>query len=108
MSVDNIKGEQKPNSADAERPGIIAGLALRLQEGVRATIEALGQSHAQRLVAIVETSDDAIISKDLNGTIATWNRGAEKLFGYAAEEMVGKPITLLIPAERQDEEPRIL
>jgi len=108
MSVDNIKGEEKPNGAGAERPGILGGFALRLQEGVRATLEALGQNHAQRLVAIVETSDDAIISKDLSGTIATWNRGAEKLFGYAAEEMVGQPITRLIPPERQDEEPRIL
>ena len=60
------------------------------------------------LAAVVESSDDAIISKDLDGTIATFNRGAERLFGYSAEEMVGKPITILIPPDRQHEEPEIL
>jgi PAS domain S-box-containing protein len=63
---------------------------------------------ALQLVAIVESSDDAIISKDLNGVIQTWNLGAERLFGYSAEEAVGRPVTMLIPAEMQDEEPRIL
>ena len=62
----------------------------------------------QQLVAIVESSDDAIVSKDLNGTIASWNRGAERLFGYAAEEVLGKSITIVIPADRQHEEQIIL
>jgi PAS domain S-box-containing protein len=61
-----------------------------------------------RLASIVESSDDAIISKDLRGIIMSWNRGAEQIFGYAAEEMIGKPVTILIPPDRQDEEPRIL
>lgn len=61
-----------------------------------------------RLAAIVESSDDAIISKTLDGVIRTWNAGAERLFGYTAEEAVGKPITLLIPPERLDEERAIL
>jgi two-component system, chemotaxis family, CheB/CheR fusion protein len=63
---------------------------------------------AHRLVSIVESSDDAIVSKDLNGTIATWNKGAERLFGYFAEEIVGKPITTIIPSDRRDEEAGIL
>jgi len=63
---------------------------------------------AQRLAAIIESSDDAIVSKDLNGIIATWNAGAERLFGYTAEEAIGKPITMLIPLDRHDEEPEIL
>ncbi|HEX7294629.1 MAG TPA: PAS domain S-box protein, partial [Pyrinomonadaceae bacterium] len=60
------------------------------------------------LANIVESSDDAIVSKDLNGIISSWNRGAEKLFGYTAEEVIGKPITILIPESRFDEEPGIL
>jgi PAS domain S-box-containing protein len=66
------------------------------------------EQSAQRLAAIVASSDDAIVSKNLDGIISTWNKGAERLFGYTAEEVVGKPITILIPPERQDEEPGIL
>ena len=51
---------------------------------------------------------DAIIGKDLNGIITTWNRGAQRLFGYRADEAVGKPITLLIPPDRRGEEKDIL
>jgi PAS domain S-box-containing protein len=62
----------------------------------------------QHLAAIVESSHDAIISKNLDGVITSWNKGAEQLFGYSAEEIVGKPVTVLIPADRQEEEPSIL
>ena len=61
-----------------------------------------------RLAAIVASSDDAIISKTLDGIIVTWNEGAARIFGYAAEEVVGKPVTVLIPRDRLDEEPKIL
>ena len=60
------------------------------------------------LAAIVENSDDAILSKTLDGIITTWNRGAERLFGYTAAEAVGKPITLVIPEDRHHEEEGIL
>ncbi len=63
---------------------------------------------AAQLASIVESSDDAIVSKDLDGIIKTWNGGAERLFGYAAEEVIGKSITILIPPDRIEEEPRIL
>lgn len=63
---------------------------------------------SQQLAAIVQSSEDAIVSKNLNGVIQTWNRGAEKLFGYTAEEVIGKPVTILIPENQQDEEPAIL
>lgn len=60
------------------------------------------------LAAIVESSDDAIVTKDLNGVITSWNQGAERLFGYTAQEAIGQPITMLIPADRSQEEPEIL
>jgi PAS domain S-box-containing protein len=63
---------------------------------------------AQRLSAIVESAQDAILAKDLNGVITSWNAGAQRLFGYVADEVIGKPVTILIPADRLDEEPRIL
>ena len=61
-----------------------------------------------RLAAIVESSDDAIVSKTLDGIITTWNIGAERMFGYRADEVIGKPITILIPPTSIDEEPEIL
>jgi PAS domain S-box-containing protein len=60
------------------------------------------------LAAIVSSADDGIISKNLNGIVTSWNPGAEKIFGYTAEEMIGKPIALLIPLDHHDEEPQIL
>ncbi len=60
------------------------------------------------LAAIVESSDDAIIGKTLDGIITSWNRGAELIFGYSAEEVIGKSIYILIPEDRKDEEPLIL
>ena len=62
----------------------------------------------ERLAAIVDSSDDAIISKTLDGTITAWNRGAHKLFGYSSSEAVGQPMSMLIPADRLTEEPDIL
>ncbi len=63
---------------------------------------------AQHYAAIVESSEDAILSKDLDGVITSWNHGAERLFGYAPEEVVGRPVTILIPGDRENEEPMIL
>ncbi|HUD82649.1 MAG TPA: PAS domain S-box protein, partial [Candidatus Saccharimonadales bacterium] len=62
------------------------------------------ESAAARLAAIVESSDDAIIGKDLQGEVTSWNAGAERMFGYAACEMVGQPIMRLIPPDRRQEE----
>lgn len=88
-----------------DRDGAFAGAVNML---VDLTDYKRAESSARHLVAIVESSDDAIVSKDLNGVILSWNRGAERLFGYLAQEVIGKPITILIPPELQDEETRIL
>lgn len=63
---------------------------------------------AAYLAAIVESSDNAIISKNLNGTIMSWNAGAERIFGYSAEEAIGQPILMIIPPDRRNEEIEIL
>ena len=62
----------------------------------------------QQLASIVQSSDDAIVSKNLDGIITSWNKGAERIFGYTAEEAIGQPITIVIPQDRQDEERTIL
>src|SRR6202158_3409821 len=67
-----------------------------------------GEQATRLLAAVVESSHDAIVSKDLDGIITSWNKGAERLFGYPAEEAVGENITLIIPSDRRDEERAIL
>ena len=85
------------------------GLGVTIARQLGLSIERVQTAQAaQQFVAIVESSDDAIISKDLNGIIRTWNPAAERIFGYTAKEAVGQPVTILIPPERLDEEPHIL
>jgi PAS domain S-box-containing protein len=93
-----------PTPLRDERGALVGAvnLLVDLTERVR------GESARQRLAAIVESSDDAIVSKDLDGVIRTWNRGAERLFGYREDEAVGRPVLMLIPEERHHEEARIL
>jgi PAS domain S-box-containing protein len=88
-----------------DQGGEILGVVLVFRDvgGARAAAD-----FRARLAAIVESSDDAIVSKDLNGRITSWNSGATKLFGYSAEEVLGRPISMLIPPDRLDEETRIL
>jgi PAS domain S-box-containing protein len=66
------------------------------------------EQQVRELVAIVESSDDAIVGKTLEGIVTSWNHGAEHLFGYRAEEMIGRPISVLIPEDRLAEETQIL
>src|SRR5688572_9082589 len=79
---------------------------MQLAEAARA--REASELESRRLAAIVESSDDAIVSKDLQGVIRSWNKGAERVFGYAADEVIGKPITILIPGDRLTEEETIL
>jgi len=68
----------------------------------------LAEQRLRSLASIVESSDDAIVSKNLDGIMLSWNKGAEHIFGYTAEEVIGKPITIVIPGDRQSEERDIL
>lgn len=85
--------------------GVANGLLLSV---VDTTERWNANSVARHLAAIVQYSDDAILSKDLNGIITSWNNGARRLFGYTAEETIGRSVTLLIPVGMPDEEPGIL
>ena len=66
------------------------------------------QADARRLAAIVDSSDDAIVGKDLNSIVTSWNAAAERIFGYSSEEMIGRSVRLVIPEDRQDEEDDVL
>ena len=99
----------EPSSRDLRLLDILARQAADLLDRV-ITEEALreGEQKALLLAAIVEHSTDAMITKDLDGTITSWNAGAERVFGYTAGEIIGKPVSLLIPQNRLGEEPAIL
>lgn len=81
--------------------------AMREQDSPQTTLNELTR-YKHNLAAIVESSDDAIISKTLDGTVISWNKGAEKIFGYTADEMVGQPMIKIFPPDRLDEETHIL
>jgi PAS domain S-box-containing protein len=98
----HFTAEHRPSDPELHRLDLYARQAADF-------IERKGAEAARAmLAAIVESSDDAIISKGLDGIITSWNQSAERLFGYTAAEAVGQPITMLIPPERLEEEPRIL
>jgi PAS domain S-box-containing protein len=99
--------------ARAQVKALNAGLERRVEQRTAAlqsevAVRKRTEEMRERLAAIVDSSDDAIISKRLDGTISAWNGGAEKIFGYSASEAVGKPMRMLLPPERIDEEADIL
>jgi PAS domain S-box-containing protein len=91
----------------SDRKRIAEELRRAQEELHQRTAEQLGE-YRTRLASIVDTSEDAIIGKDLNGIITSWNKGAERIYGYAPEEVVGKHISLLTPGDRPDEISEIL
>ena len=88
-----------------DRAGRLAGVVNLL---VNRDVALMGARATQRLAALIESSDDAIIAKDIRGVITDWNAGAMRLFGYTAEEAIGRPVAMLVPPDRHDEEPDIL
>src|SRR5262245_42817464 len=101
--------ESKANLLDIEKRWLDLARSYVLTEslGDPSTSE-LRDERVRWLASIVASSDDAIISKNLDGIITSWNKGAERLFGYTAEEAVGKPVTILIPPDQYHEEDMIL
>jgi PAS domain S-box-containing protein len=96
MSLNDTQSDKSQASSATPDP-----LADALADDVTGQIQA-------RLAAIIESSDDAIVSKNLDGIVMSWNKGAERIFGYSAEEMIGRPINILVPSDRKEEEPSIL
>ena len=88
----------KPNNVD----DFISVIASTVRSAL------MGEDARRRSAAIIESSEDAIISKSIDGTVQSWNAGAERIYGYAAEEMIGRPMTVLSPSEHPDEETEIL
>ena len=98
----------KPFSARELLARVGSQLALARIRGEAADLERKLRLDAEMLAAIVASSDDAIISKNLDGVITTWNKGAERIFGHTPEEAIGQHITLIIPHDRREEETEIL
>jgi len=110
LSPVSMEGEKLILSAIrdiSDRKKIEQELRRANEELDRRTTQEIG-AYRSRLASIIDSSDDAIIGKDLEGIITAWNRGAERIYGYTAEEAIGKPVSMLVPQDRPDEISEIL
>ena len=110
---DGSKGKDVSTTVRTAEPDRMTGVCMNVtprKQAELARIEVLEHSNqtSQRLAAIVESSDDAIVSKNLDGIITSWNRRAERMFGYSASEAIGQSIILIVPPDRRDEEAHVL
>ena len=108
-----VEGKGRVEAGPDGEPRRMTGVCMNVtprKAAELARVDALAQSNraSQRLAAIVESSDDAIVSKDLNGIIMSWNRAAERMFGYPESEAIGQSITLIVPRDRRHEEDQVL
>src|SRR6185436_6983363 len=115
-----LRGAYRPHK---DRSGTIVGWIAsihdlterrRAEEDQRRTqaelheVQRRTEKDLQHLASIVENTDDVIVGRDLDGLVTSWNAAAERLFGYTAAEMIGNPLSILIPPDRASEEPEIL
>lgn len=108
FDIVGIQGERRHMESHAAPLRNADGTLVQLAVTRDITQRAEGEKAQRRLAAIIESSEDAIASKDLDGIITSWNKSAERLFGYKAEEIIGQPVTLIIPPELHGDEPKIL
>src|SRR6185503_206070 len=108
FDIVGIQGERRRMESHAAPLRNADGALVQLAVTRDITQRAEGEKAQRRLAAIIESSEDAIASKDLDGIITSWNKSAERLFGYKAEEIIGQPVTLIIPPELHGDEPKIL
>jgi hypothetical protein len=108
FDIIGLDGERRQMETHAAPLRHVDGATVQLAVTHEITGRRQNERTAQWFGAIVDSSDDAIISKDLTGIITSWNQGAQRLFGYTAAETIGKPVTILIPPDRLEEEPKIL
>jgi two-component system sensor histidine kinase UhpB len=108
VAVAAMKSGARDYVAKGKLGRLVPAAQRELREAKLRRMQRRSMEDLRRLGWIVESSDDAIIGKTLEGTITSWNGGAERLFGYNREEAIGQPVTLLVPPERRDEETKIL
>jgi len=108
FDIVGLKGQRRHMETHAAPLKTTDGSCVQLAVTLDITERKAAEEARRRLAAIVESSDDAIVGKDLNGIVMSWNPGAERIFGYSANEMIGRPITTIIPLELREDEQRIL